>query len=165
MNVDLLRSSYSYIHSLNNYISLVIYAAFKTIISVPIDSVQTTFNATVGDTVVLPCPVPPGALRQSYSVIWMKESLPILTVNPENHTIARTDPRYGIDDIFSLIIESVNDVNDSNSCYECMLYSTNPVTDVRHELQSHPQRNIKLTLNVLATASTGEPGSDNRLSE
>ena len=117
---------------------------------------EINFTATVGDTAVLTCPIPPGALLQSYSVIWMKDSLPILSAQDQ---ITKTDPRYRINDAFSLIIESV-DVNDSSSSYQCVMYSTNPITGVRQELQPQPERDILLSLTILETAATGEPESD-----
>ena len=117
------------------------------------DSIQINFTVTVGDTVVMPCPVPPGALMQYYIA----------------------DPRYGIDGAYSLVISSV-DVNDSSSSYECVLHSTNPITNVRQELQAYPERDILLTLHVLDTststgkreldtASTGEPADDDGFSK
>ena len=128
----------------------------------PPDSIQTVFNATVGETVVLPCVISPGALLQYYSVEWTKDHARILInqENPQDHIIVtETDPRYSIDGGYSLVISSV-DVNDSSSRYQCVLHSTNPKTRVRQELQAYPQRDILLTLHVLdISASTEEPES------
>ena len=118
-----------------------------------VDSLQINFTATVGDTAVLPCPILPGALLRSYSVMWMKDSLPILNAQDQ---ITKTDPRYRVNDAFSLIIESV-DVNDSSSSYQCVLFFMNPITGAKQELQTDPERDILLTLNVFdnITAPTG----------
>ena len=137
------------------------------------DSIQINFTVTVGDTVVMPCPVPPGALMQYYSVEWMKDNNILICTNRSRDHIA--DPRYGIDGAYSLVISSV-DVNDSSSSYECVLHSTNPITNVRQELQAYPERDILLTLHVLDTststgkreldtASTGEPADDDGFSK
>ena len=137
--------------------------AFQTLIPVPPDSVQTVFNATVGESVVLPCVISPRALLQYCTVEWMRDNILIHTnqeANPQDHIVTETNPRYSIDGAYSLVISSV-DVNDSSSRYQCVLHSTNPETGVRQELYAYPQRDILLTLHVLDTsASTEEPESD-----
>ena len=120
--------------------------ALQIIVPVP-NSVSNTFTVTaiVGDTAVLPCPISPGALLQSYSVRWIKDAVLIVsTMNLQN--IMRTDPKYDVDGAYSLVIHSVS-MNDSSSNYQCMLYSTNPNTDARTEVQ--PNHDILLSLNIL----------------
>ena len=122
------------------------FTALQIIVPVP-NSVHTTFTAIVGDTAVLPCPISPGALLQSYSVRWIKDAIPIVsTMNPQS--IMRTDPKYDVDGAYSLVIHSVN-MNDSSSSYLCMLYSTNPNTDVRTEVRPKFNHDVLLSLNVL----------------
>ena len=80
------------------------------------DSVQTVFNATVGESVALPCVISPGALLQYYTVEWMKDNVLIHTnrkVNPQDHIVTETDPRYSTDGAYSLVISSV-DVKENN---------------------------------------------------
>ena len=69
--------------------------ALQTLIPVSADTIQTNFTAIVGDTVVMLCPVPPGALMQYYSVEWMKENNILICTNQPRDHIA--DPRYSID--------------------------------------------------------------------
>ena len=121
--------------------------ALQTIVSVP-SSVQTTFTARVGDTAVLQCPIAPGALLQSYSVRWMKDST-FIAERMNSQDAMYTDPeRYDIDDAYSLLIHSVN-VNDSSSNYRCVLFITNPRTDTKQEVQPYPNREIPLRLNII----------------
>ena len=119
--------------------------AFQTLVPVP-SSVQTTFTARVGDTAVLQCPIEPGALLQSYSVIWMRDSISIAErVNYRN--FMSIDPeRYDIDDDYSLLIHAVN-ANDSSSNYKCVVSVTYPRTDTKQELRQVHE--IPLTLNII----------------
>ena len=120
--------------------------ALQYIVPVPL-SVETTFTAIVGDTAVLTCPISPGTLLQSYSVRWMKDSVAIVdTMNPQNVMRAEHDPKYDIDSTYSLVIYSVN-MNDSSSGYQCVMFSTNPLTGTKSEVQ--PNRTIPLSLNIL----------------
>lgn len=67
------------------------------------------FTAKAGDRVVLPCPIQPGALRQSYSVIWKKD----------NDIINHINDRYDIDaETYALVIDPVS-VSDSSTNYQC----------------------------------------------
>jgi hypothetical protein len=122
--------------------------ALQTIALVSSRSVQTIFTARVGGTAVLPCPIPPGALSQYYSVIWMKDGVKIIeAVNPQTITLLNGNSRLDLDDAYSLVIHSVN-LNDSSSNYRCRLFITNPNTDTKQEVQSYPDRDIPLTLNI-----------------
>lgn len=122
----------------------------QTIAPVP-KSFQTTFTVRVGDIAILPCPTPPGALLQSYSVIWMKDDVTIVTAeNPQNiNAFTMNDyPRFDLDSAYSLVIHSVN-LNDSSSNYHCVLSVTNPLTDAKREVQPYPNRKIPLTLIII----------------
>ena len=89
------------------------------------DSVITSIAATVGDKVVIPCPIERGAYREHYSVQWLKGSTVIV------HLISyqdfnSMDPRFNIDrNDLSLIINPVR-MNDSSSSYCCRLSVVNP---------------------------------------
>ena len=121
--------------------------AFQTLVPVP-STIQTTFTARVGDTAVLQCPIEPGALLQSYSVIWMKDSTRIAErVNYQN-VVSINPERYDIDDNYSLLVHSAN-VNDSSSNYQCVLSVTYPRTDAKQELRPYQAREIPLTLNII----------------
>ena len=76
------------------------------------------YTAQSGERFILPCPIKPGALLQSYSMIWMEDSVEI--ANSQTGRI--TDSRYGINGTtFALIIDPVN-VNDTSSNYRCQVY-------------------------------------------
>ena len=120
--------------------------ALQTMVPVP-SSLQTTFNARVGNTAILPCPTPPGALLQFYSVIWMKDNIAIIKHDPQSIMPLDGDPRYDLDSAYSLVIHPVN-VNDSSSNYKCVLSFTIPITGVKREVLPYPNREISLTLNI-----------------
>lgn len=111
--------------------------ALQTIVPVP-RSLQTTFTVRAGDTAILPCPVPPGALLESYSVTWSKDDI----------TVMFSDPRFDLNKAYSLVIHSVN-LNDSSFNYRCVLCVTNPNTGTRREVRMYPDRDIPLTLHVI----------------
>ena len=111
-------------------------------------SVQATFTATVGDTAVLQCPIPPGALLQYYSVEWIKNSIPIAERVNSLDAVSIDRNKYDIDDAYSLVIDSVN-MNDSNSIYQCVLYVSNPLTNTKQKVQTFPNSNILLSLIIL----------------
>ena len=124
----------------------VCFAALQIIIPVP-DDVQTTFNVTVGDTAILPCPIKPGALLQYYSVRWIKDNT--LISESRNLQIMTIDSRYKISETtFSLIIDSVS-VSDSSISYKCEVSVTNPITGAVMDLQ--PSYDVLLSLNVIVS--------------
>ena len=91
----------------------------------PSKDIQTTFYATSGDEVALPCPIKPGALLRYYSVTWEKDDNVIADLD-------KTDSGYTIDrSNFSLIINSVK-VCDSSKNYKCYVLVQNPLTDTNH---------------------------------
>ena len=99
------------------------------------EGITQNYTASSGERVVLPCPIQPGALLQSYSVIWMKDSVEI--ANSQNSR--KTDSRYDIDRAtYALIIDPVN-VNDSSLSFQCQVFVTNPITNTKQQLQYHPQ--------------------------
>ena len=83
---------------------------------------QTSFTATSGERVVLPCPIQPGALLQHYSVRWMKDNTAVARFNPQRVRNVIDNSRYEIDRTdYSLITKSVN-VNDTSIAgYHCNL--------------------------------------------
>ena len=107
---------------------------------------QTTFTATAGNTVVLHCPIQPGALLQYYSVRWTKSNTAIARFStPEG--FRSTDSRYSINRAsFSLAINPVN-VNDSDTSYKCEVYVSYPTGS--DNVQLVPSRQISLTLDVI----------------
>ena len=114
-------------------------------------SFHTTFTARVGGTAILPCPNPPGALLQYYSVIWMKDGVTIISAgNPQISMELNGDPRFDLNSAYSLVIHSVN-VNDSSSNYQCEVFFTIPRTNTRSALQGRrpDNRDISLTLTVI----------------
>ena len=115
-------------------------------------AVQTTFTATSGDRIVLQCAIQPGALLEYYSVEWMKDNVLIAKArNP--HDIAIVDSRYSIDRAsYSLTIDDVNG-NDSSINYQCALFVTNPITNVRQELKFSQNRDVLLSLRVLGKSN------------
>ena len=120
-------------------------AALQTIVPVSRSELTTVFTARVGDTAILPCPTPPGALSQYYSVRWMKDNVQIITADSPQ-AITPVDPRFGLDKAYSLVIYSVS-LNDSSSNYHCILSVSNPLTDTKQVLQ--PDHEILLTLNIV----------------
>lgn len=123
------------------------YVALQNIVPVP-GSLQTTFSAMVGDTVVIKCPISPGALLQSYSVEWIRNNT-LIAERVNFQDVMSTDRnKYDIDDAYSLVIHSI-DVNDSYFNYQCALFSLNPLTDVKQEVQTFPNRSILLSVIVL----------------
>ena len=101
---------------------------------------------TAGDTAVLPCPIRPGALVQYYSVMWKKNNTLILS--KRMNRVVKTNSKYDISTVFSLVIDSV-DVNDTSFSYECIVHHEIPATNVRQKLQPCPNRDIRLSLQVL----------------
>ena len=98
-----------------------------------------------GNTVVLPCPIQPGALLQQYSVVWRKGDTRIVeATNPQDVTAAET--RYNIDRAtYSLIIDSVN-INDTSSGYRCELSVANPTTNAKTTLQLSSEVSLSFTI-------------------
>ena len=94
---------------------------------------------------VLPCPFKPGALLQYYSVKWMKDSIEIAESSNSKYRIDRAT--------YALIIDPVS-VNDTSSNYQCQMFVTNPITEVKQELQFYPQptSDVSLSLTVVATS-------------
>ena len=109
------------------------------------NSVKTTFTATVGYTALLQCPIPPGALLSYYSVEWIKDSTPIAERVNSLDAMSIDHNKYDIDDVYSLVINSVN-MNDSNSIYQCSLYVSNPLTNTKEKVQTFPNSSILLSL-------------------
>lgn len=124
------------------------YTALQTIYPVSRSELTTTtFTARVGETAILPCPTPPGALIQYYSVRWMKDDVTIITAD-STQAITQVDPKFDVDTTsYSLIIHSVN-LNDSSSNYHCELSVTNPLTKTKQVVQ--PDHGIpSLRLNIM----------------
>ena len=123
------------------------YTALQTIYPVSRSELTTTtFTARVGDTAILPCPTPPGALIQYYSVRWMKDDVTIITADSPQ-AITQVDPKFDVDTTYSLVIHSVN-LNDSSSNYRCELSVTNPLTNTKQVVQ--PDHEIpSLMLNIM----------------
>ena len=94
---------------------------------------------------VLHCPIQPGALLQSYSVVWKKDDTEI--------NVTTLDSKYDIDRAtYALIIDPVS-VNDSSTGYKCQVYVNNPNTGTKTELRYSPQTtDVSLSLTVLATS-------------
>ena len=129
----------------------VCFAALQISIPVP-DDVQTTFNVTVGNTAILPCPIKPGALLQYYSVWWNKDNTLISELQLGNLQTTTIDSRYKISETtFSLIIDSVN-VNDSSKGYKCEVSVNNPLTDAVTNLQL--SYDVLLSLDVIDNVSS-----------
>ena len=112
-----------------------------------------------GDTVVLHCPIHPGALLQQYSVKWKKYAIIAEAINPQS-VMTVNDSHYKIDrGTYSLIIDPVN-TNDTSTNYQCELSVTNPRTNVPQVLQTSPPVTISLKvfskysmLNTIALSS------------
>lgn len=116
--------------------------------------VQTTFVATSGDRTVLSCPLQPGALLKYYSVLWMKDNIGIAEIRNPHNIVMMTDSRYSINATsYSLIIDDTNE-NDSSINYQCALFVTNPLTDVRQELKFSTEHDVLLSLQVLSKSNT-----------
>lgn len=111
----------------------------------------------LGESVVLSCPIQPGALLEYYSAIWMKDSIEIANSEAFNpQTINETDSRYDIDRAtYALIINPVS-VNDSSTSYECQVYVQNPSTRTKQQLHFYPQqtRDVLLSLTVQINANS-----------
>ena len=124
-----------------------VHAALQTLIPVTDTDITQNYTAQSGDRVVLPCPIQPGALLQSYSVIWMEDSVEI--ANSQTGRI--TNSRYGINGTtFALIIDPVN-VNDTSSSYQCQVFVTNPITNTKQRLQYYPS-GVQISLAVNQTS-------------
>ena len=112
----------------------------------PLSDVVRTFTAMSGRSVVLYCPIQPGALLQFYSVMWIKNGVPIAELSSPSG-FASIDSRYMINQsTFSLTIDPVN-VNDSSNSYQCDVYVRDPQGDNLHPLPSGKPE-FSLTLNV-----------------
>lgn len=116
----------------------------------PDTGVAQNYTALSGERVVLPCPIEPGALLQSYSVIWMKDNVEIATAN--SLTSTTTSSKYDIDRaMYALIIDPVS-INDTSPSYQCQMYVHNPNTDTKQQLQYYPQivSGVSLQLTVIS---------------
>ena len=114
---------------------------------VPLSDVVRTFTAMSGRSVVLYCPIQPGALLQFYSVSWMKNGVRIAELStPSGFT--STDSRYEINQsTFSLTIDPAN-VNDSSNSYQCDVYVQDPQGDDNIHLLPSGSPEFSLALNV-----------------
>ena len=104
---------------------------------------------------VLHCPIQPGALLQSYSVVWKKDDVAIIKFDREASSpqnVTTLNSKYAIDRAtYALIIDPVS-VNDSSTDYKCQVSVLNPTTSAKEVLQYNPQpTDVSLSLKVLAT--------------
>ena len=128
------------------------FTALQTLIPKNTCKVQNQI-ALSGDRVVLHCPIQPGALLQSYSVVWKKDDAEIAKFEPSSpQNVTTLDSKYDIDKAtYALIIDPVS-VNDSSTGYKCQLSAENPITDTKQELHYYPQpTDVSLSLKVLST--------------
>ena len=108
------------------------------------------YTAISGNSIVLPCPIEPGALLQSYSVIWTKNNTKIAeAVNPQY--ITKINSKYDIDrSTYALIINPVS-VNDTSTEYRCQVLVENPITHTKQQLHYNPQAGSDLSLSLSVT--------------
>ena len=109
-----------------------------------------TYYAVAGDTAVLECAIPPGALVHYYYVTWQNGSRPLFRQSVpslRNSTFPDSvDPRYHLDPMtLSLIIDDVRR-SDSIQNYHCNLQVVDPISENTYEYRLASFVNISLTV-------------------